>query len=96
MTVVFRRRQKLAVVLSSNAGRQGHGGDAPEASDSDRVRGGRFLSAVSRMDSDTQIFLAEIGTKIGNQLRETYDPVLREPLPDRFCGLLNELAHACE
>lgn len=35
-----------------------------------------------------------ICNKIGQQLREIYDSVLREPLPDQFSQLLNRLDYA--
>lgn len=71
--------------------------DSAEAVGSTKLRGRQLLSANSAlggMKSGAPALSAGVGDKIGKQLREVYDSVVREPLPDRFSELLNGLEYA--
>jgi hypothetical protein len=39
---------------------------------------------------------SDIVDKIGKQLRDIYDAVVHEPLPDQFCELLGEIPKRLE
>ena len=46
--------------------------------------GGTATGPAAKLDADVQRF-------IGNQLRAVYDEVVKEPVPERFVKLLEEL-----
>ena len=41
-----------------------------------------------------QSYQSEIGENVSNGLRAIYDKILREPLPDRFCELFDQLKNS--
>jgi Anti-sigma factor NepR len=58
--------------------------------------GGRFGSPLHRETAapgcrSTGTGKASVGEYIGRELRELYDDVLAQPVPDRFLSLLNKL-----
>lgn len=46
------------------------------------------------LNSPTSLGQAQLLTLLGSQLRERYEAVVREPLPERIGALLEQLEHA--
>ena len=95
--MAYGSRNKLATATLNSLGGRGSVGQGVESFASRRFHNDHFVLAGSALEGikmGAPALSAEIGNKIGKQLREIYDFVLREPLPDQFSELLNELEHA--
>ena len=92
--MAYGSRNKLATATLNSLGNRGSVDQGVESFASRRFHDDHFVLVASALDGMKMGAPAEIGNKIGKQLREIYDFVLREPLPDQFSELLNELEHA--
>ncbi len=95
--MVYRSWQKLAAATLNWSGSRGSIDDEMEAFASTRLHDDRLVPAASTlngMKSGAPALSPEVCNKIGKQLREIYDSVLREPLPDQFSELLSGLEYA--
>ncbi len=57
---------------------------------------GRAVGSEAPFDATRRTLPSDIVDKIGRQLRDIYDAVVHEPLPDQFCELLSELTRGHE
>ncbi len=88
MTTAYGSRHKLAVAALANSSlSRGSADDVTEAFASRAFGEHRLIPTAPALSP-------KICSKIGQQLQEIYDSVLREPLPDQFSELLNRAEYA--
>lgn len=95
--MAYGTRNKLAAAAMKSLGSRESVDDATETFASRRFREDQLIpvaSTLGGMKMGAPAPSAEIGNKIGKQLREIYDSALHEPLPDRFSEVLNRLEYA--
>lgn len=95
--MVYGSWQKLATATLNWSGSRGSVDDEMEAFACTTLHDDRLVPAASALDvsdKDTPALSPEVCNKIGKQLREVYDSILREPIPDQFSELLSGLEYA--